>query len=106
MKRITLLFIIICVSSLAAQTHFKYMRPVLVPDPSKPQAFMVLDETILTRMQATMGDIRLYTDAGREVPYILRTQRAVHYSAWKSARMLNNGLVGSDTQFIIDTDVA
>ena len=66
----------------AAQTHFRFERPVIVTEPTK-QNFVVVDESILVRTRPDMGDIRLYSDVagkpGREVQYVLRTQRATRY---------------------------
>ncbi|MEO6119674.1 MAG: DUF3999 family protein [Terriglobales bacterium] len=86
----------------AAQTHFKYERPLHVAEPAK-QNYVVVDEPLLVRTRADMGDIRLYSDSGREVQYVLRTQRAARYNSWTSARVLNKGSMGEATQFTIDT---
>ncbi|HUQ49108.1 MAG TPA: hypothetical protein VM056_00180, partial [Terriglobales bacterium] len=73
---------------------------------SKPgQAYVVIDESILMRSRADLGDIRLFADSGREVQYVLRTQRGVRYSSWKQAIVLNQGLVAGDTQFTVDVGV-
>ncbi|MEO6119136.1 MAG: hypothetical protein ABIP12_00490, partial [Terriglobales bacterium] len=86
----------------AAQTHFKYERPLRVSEPAK-QNYVVVDEPLLVRTRADMGDIRLYSDSGREVQYVLRTQRAARYNSWTKARVLNKGSMGEATQFTIDT---
>lgn len=99
-----LLTTLMLAATAAAQTHFQHVRPATVTDPAK-QSYIVLDETILTRARGDLGDIRLYTDSGREVPYVLRTQRAVRYSNWVPARVLNKGAVSGETQFTLDVSV-
>lgn len=84
-----------------AQTHFKTMRPVTVSEPAK-QSYIVMDETLLAHVRPDMGDIRLYSASGREVPYLLRTQRASRYSTWNPAKLLNKGASNGQTQFILD----
>lgn len=98
------LYLLLCASA-GAQTHFKYLRAVSVPDANK-QSYVVVDETLLGHMSAGMGDFRLYSDSGREVQYVLREQRAVRYSDWSAARILNKGLVNGDTQFTLDISQA
>src|SRR5437867_1618870 len=100
--RLPSLFFVLLISPLVvSQTHFKLVRPLTVAEPSK-QSYVVMDETLLTHMRPEMGDIRLYSDSGREVPYVIRTQRATRYSSWNPAKILNKGTISGETQFTLD----
>lgn len=87
-----------------AQNHFQYERPITVFEPAK-QNYLVVDETILINTRPDMGDIRLFANSGREVQYVLRTQRASRYSDWTVAGVLNKGATAGDTQFTVDVNV-
>ncbi len=86
------------------QKHFQYERPIAVAEPAK-QNYVVVDESILINTRPDMGDIRLFANSGREVQYVLRTQRASRYSSWTPTRILNKGSVGGETQFTLDVSV-
>ena len=96
--------VVLACSAAWAQTHLKFVRPVSVADSAK-QAYIVIDETLLGRMKSDMGDLRLFSDAGQEVQYVLRTQRGARYSNWTAAKVLNKGSVQGNTQFTADIAV-
>ncbi|HUS20207.1 MAG TPA: DUF3999 family protein [Terriglobales bacterium] len=102
--RVPALLMIALHSVAFGQTHFKQVRPVIVSDPAK-QAFLAVDESILQRIRSDMGDIRLFSASGKEVPYVLRTQRAVRYSDWTSMQVVNKGTLNGQTQFTVDVSV-
>jgi hypothetical protein len=64
-----------------------------------------MDEPLLTRLRSDLGDLRVYSDSGREVQYVLRTQRGARFRTWEDAKVLNRGAVHGETQFTIQIDV-
>jgi hypothetical protein len=96
------LFLFLALSA-GAQTHFQYVRPVSVGNPGK-QAYVVVDEALLQSLQTSMGDLRLFSDSGREVQYVLREQRAIRYSNWISAKIINKGSLQGDAHFSVEVD--
>jgi len=77
------------------------VRDVHVRDSSRQNVFVV-DEEIWQHSRADLGDIRLYTAAGREVPYRSSLDQARSQTRQSDARLLQLGSTGGRTTFFLE----
>jgi hypothetical protein len=66
------------------------------------QATIELDREALGGARPDLADLRLYDQAGREVPYALRIRRKVHRSEVIEAKQLDRGVRDERTQVTLD----
>jgi hypothetical protein len=78
--------------ALSAWQYFKELR---VSGAGPGWLDFVLDREILDRARFDQGDLRLYTSAGREIPYVLRTRREVETANQAACREFNRGVEGA-----------
>jgi hypothetical protein len=81
-------------------SYFKYERH-LAPTNSSGQHYVVVDETIWRHARPDLGDLRLYS-AESEVPYLLEIERGRAEAVQKNVPLLQPGMVGGKTQFLLD----
>lgn len=83
----------------ASISYFRYMRDVSV-SPATAQSYIVVDSGLWERTRS-LSDIRIY-DGEKQVPYMLREERAVTSSNEQQIPMLNLGMSGGEAQFDLD----
>jgi hypothetical protein len=81
-------------------SYFKYERPVAAPA-STGQQYVVIDETVWRHARADLADLRLYS-AGQEVPFANTIEMGGSQSEQRTVRILQPGVVGGKTQFLLD----
>jgi Protein of unknown function (DUF3999) len=79
--------------------YFKYQRPVQVQPGG--QRFVAVDEQVWKNARPDLGDLRLYSGQ-QEVPYAMTVERGSRESDNKDVRVLQQSVVGGQTQFVID----
>jgi hypothetical protein len=77
--------------SLSAWQYFKELRISIA---RTGLLAVVLDRDILDRARRDQADLRLYTSAGREIPYVLRIRREVETANQAACREFNRGVEG------------
>ncbi|HXE91044.1 MAG TPA: DUF3999 family protein [Terriglobales bacterium] len=85
----------------ASISYFTHVRDVSVSDPAR-QNYAVVDEEMFGVARNDLGDLRLYTLEGAEVPYALAIQRSASRSTEDDVRVLQPGTIGGRTQFVLD----
>lgn len=81
-------------------SYFRYKRPV--ESPSSPgQHYAVVDQSLFQHARPDLSDLRIYS-AGSEVPYAIKTESGGTRVEQKDLRVLQPGIVGGKTQFILD----
>ena len=85
----------------AALPYFSNLREVAVPAPAG-QSYAVVDAEIWARSRSDLGDLRLYTAAGDQVPYALRVERATSTATEIPAKVLDLGTSAGATSFVLD----
>ncbi|HEY6444109.1 MAG TPA: DUF3999 family protein [Candidatus Acidoferrales bacterium] len=80
--------------------YFKYVRQVK-PAESSGQHYVVVDETLWRHARPDLGDVRIYSQQ-TEIPYKLITESGGTETEQKSFRVLQPGMVGGKTQFLLD----
>src|SRR4029077_6356165 len=98
--RTTLGLLAIVLATSPAISYFKYQRQLGTARESG-QHYAVVDETIWQHALANLDDLRLYT-AGKEIPYAWRTMWGSRETEQKKVRLLQPGIVGGKTQFLLD----
>jgi hypothetical protein len=79
--------------------YFKYQRPVQTQPGG--QQFLAVDEQTWKNARRDLGDLRLY-NGQQEVPYALIVERGSRENDNKEVSVLQQSLVGGQTQFLID----
>ncbi|MFL6390362.1 MAG: DUF3999 family protein [Terriglobales bacterium] len=79
--------------------YFKYQRPVQTQPGG--QRFLAVDEQTWKNARRDLGDLRLY-NGQQEVPYALIVERGSRENDSKEVSVLQQSLVGGQTQFLID----
>ncbi|HZE25549.1 MAG TPA: DUF3999 family protein [Blattabacteriaceae bacterium] len=79
--------------------YFKYQRPVQTQPGG--QQFLAVDEQTWKNARRDLGDLRLY-NGQQEVPYALVVKRGSRENDSKEVSVLQQSLVGGQTQFLID----
>jgi hypothetical protein len=79
--------------------YFKYQRPVQAQPGG--QQFVAVDEQTWKNARRDLGDLRLY-NGQQEVPYALVVERGSRENDSKDVSVLQQSLVGGQTQFLID----
>ncbi len=77
-----------------ALSRWRYYKEVRVPMAGAGLLAFELDREVLDRARADQADLRLYSSAGREIPYVLRVRREVETSNQKGCREFNRGVEG------------
>lgn len=84
---------------LSSWPYFKEIRP----GPSQTGLLeIVLDRETLDKARTDEADLRLYDNAGREFPYVLRIRREVNVQDEYKGREFNRAVKGGTTQISID----
>ncbi len=88
---------------LAANVSFGYFRYERQAEPAKTsgQHYVVVDETLWQHARADLGDVRIYSEQ-TEIPYKLIIESGGTETERKSFRVLQPGIVGGKTQFLLD----
>ena len=100
MTRTTWGLLVILLVTTPAISYFKYERQ-LGPASGNGRHYAVVDDTIWEHALPNLDDLRLYA-AGNEIPYAGRTMRGGLETAKKTVRLLQPGIVGGKTQFLLD----
>ncbi|HEY6392499.1 MAG TPA: DUF3999 family protein [Bryobacteraceae bacterium] len=85
--------------ALSAWPYFKEIQPR--PNSSGLLDF-VLDRETLDKARTDHADLRLYNNAGREIPYVLRIRSEVEVHSAFTAREFNRGVEGAAAQVSCD----
>ncbi|HSA92681.1 MAG TPA: DUF3999 family protein [Terriglobales bacterium] len=85
----------------ASISYFTHVRDVSVSDPER-QNYAVVDAEMFRVARNDLGDLRLYTLEGTEVPYALAVQHSASRSTEDEVRVLQPGTIGGRTQFVLD----
>ena len=88
---------------LAANVSFGYFRYERPAEPAKTtgQHYVIVDETLWQHARADLGDVRIYWQQ-TEIPYKLIIESGGTETERKSFRVLQPGIVGGKTQFLLD----
>ena len=88
---------------LAANASFAYFRYERPAEPAKTtgQHYVVVDETFWQHARPDLGDVRMYWEQ-TEIPYKLTMENGGTETERKSFRVLQPGIVGGKTQFLLD----
>ena len=88
---------------LAANVSFGYFRYERPANPAKTtgQHYVAVDETLWQHARPDLGDVRIYWQQ-TEVPYKLIIESGGTETERKSFRVLQPGIVGGKTQFLLD----
>ncbi len=81
-------------------SYFKYERPV-EPAKSSGEHCVVVDETLWKHARPDLGDLRIYSQQA-EIPYKFITESGGTETEQKHLRVLQPGVVGGKTQFLLD----
>jgi hypothetical protein len=81
-------------------SYFKYEREI-GPVGTGGQYYAAVDETVWAHALANLDDLRLYA-AGQEIPYASRTMWGSRQSEQRTVRVLQPGILGGKTQFVLD----
>ena len=98
--RLTGWILLAALSASSSISYFKYQRPLGTPS-AGGQHYAVLDENVWQHALPNLQDLRLYS-AGKEIPYTIRTMRGARETEQKMVRVLQPGVVGGKTQFVLD----
>jgi len=79
-----------------------YFKEIPAARPPAGLADFVLDRETLDRARTNQEDLRLYDNAGREIPYALRVRRNVAVTDAFPAREFNRGVDGGVAQISLD----
>ncbi len=93
----------VLVALLAANISFGYFRYVRQAEPAKSsgQHYVAVDETVWKHARPDLSDVRIYSQQ-TEIPYKLITESGGTETERKSFRVLQPGIVGGKTQFLLD----
>lgn len=88
---------------LAANVSFGYFRYERAAQPAKTtgQHYVIVDETLWQHARPDLGDVRIYWEQ-TEIPYKLIIESGGTETERKSFRVLQPGIVGGKTQFLLD----
>ena len=81
-------------------SYFKYERPVAAAN-SSGQHYVLVDETVWKHVRADLTDLRLYS-AEKEIPYVNTIEIGGSESEQRAVRILQPGILGGKTQFLLD----
>ena len=85
----------------AARPYFSTDRPIENAQPDR-QNFLVIDDDIWLHARADLGDLRIYDDAGAEVPYALMIQGERSATRSVAAKVFNLSKGPKGTQFLLE----
>jgi uncharacterized protein DUF3999 len=80
--------------------YFRYERPAN-PAKTTGQHYVIVDETLWQHARPDLGDARIYWEQ-TEIPYKLIIESGGTETERKSFRVLQPGIVGGKTQFLLD----
>ena len=80
--------------------YFRYERPA-EPAKTTGQHYVIVDETLWQHARPDLGDVRIYWEQ-TEIPYKLIIESGGTETERKSFRVLQPGIVGGKTQFLLD----
>lgn len=88
---------------LAANVSFAYFRYERQAEPAKTtgQHYAIVDEALWQHARPDLGDVRIYWEQ-TEIPYKLIIESGGTETERKSFRVLQPGIVGGKTQFLLD----
>jgi hypothetical protein len=88
---------------LAANVSFAYFRYERPAEPAKTtgQHYVIVDDTLWQHARPDLGDVRIYLEQ-TEIPYKLIIESGGSETERKSFRVLQPGIVGGKTQFLLD----
>jgi hypothetical protein len=76
-------------------TAWHYFREVEVPRTPLELLSITLDRDVLGEARTDLADLRLYDEAGREIPYTLRIRRQIDSQTIAHAQTFNRAVAGS-----------
>lgn len=97
----TILFFSACLHAQTEASHFSNLRDVHIRDAGK-QNFFAIDEEIWQHSRPDLGDLRLFTTGGREVPYSSSIDWARTQTQQSDAHLLQLGSAAGRTTFFLD----
>ncbi len=100
MMRTTWGLLAVLLATSPAISYFKYQRQIGAASTSG-QYFAVVDETVWQHALPNLDDLRLCA-AGQQIPYAWRTMWGSLKTEQKTVRVLQQGTVGGETQFLLD----
>lgn len=81
-------------------SYFKYVRQAR-PAESSGQHYVVVDETLWRHARRDLSDVRIYSQQ-TPIPYKLITESGSTETERKNLRVLQPGVIGGKTQFLLD----
>ena len=102
--RLALLLALVSVAAIASDlnpAYFTNLREVRIAHPDR-QNYLVVDPELWDKGNTDLGDLRLMTPAGVEVPYALVVKRGSSSTRETEVKVLQLGTVGGATDFVLD----
>lgn len=100
MNRLVLGLLAVLLAANVSLGYFEYVRQAELAK-SSGQHYVVVDETLWQHARADLGDLRIYSRQ-TEIPYKLIIESGGTETERKSFRVLQPGIVGGKTQFLLD----
>lgn len=103
-SRLALLLALVAVAALASDlnpAYFSNVREVRVAHPDR-QNYLVVDPELWDKGRVDLGDLRLVTPAGGEIPYAMVTKRGSSSTHETEVKVLQLGTVRGATDFVLD----
>jgi hypothetical protein len=100
MTRVTWALLTVFLATGPAISYFKFQRQIGAASTSG-QHYTIVDETVWPHALSSLDDLRLYA-AGQEIPYARRTMWGSLRTEQVTVRVLQQGTVGGETQFLLD----
>ena len=100
MMRTTLGLLAALLVSIPSISYFNHQRQMQSIN-SSGQHYAVVDETLWQHARPNLDDLRIYS-AEKEIPYRLTTEQGSSEIEQRQCRVLQPGMVGGKTQFLLD----
>jgi hypothetical protein len=103
-SRLALLVALLCVSATASDlnpAYFSNVRDVRISHPGR-QNYLVVDSELWDKGNSDLGDLRLVTPSGTEIPYALVVKRGSTSTHETEVKVLQLGTVTGATDFVLD----
>lgn len=103
-SRLALLLALVAVAALASElnpAYFSNVREVRVAQPDR-QNYLVVDPELWDKGNTDLGDLRLVSPSGVEIPYAMVVKRGGSSTHETEAKVLQLGTVRGATDFVLD----
>jgi hypothetical protein len=103
-SRLMLLLALLAVSATASDlnpAYFSNVRDVRIAHPDR-QNYLVVDPELWDKGNSDLGDLRLLTLSGGEIPYAIVVKRGSSSTHETEAKVLQLGTVGGAADFVLD----